>query len=90
VHRAIAERRPRREALVEAVLDAFPTIPFDLRSARVHARLWADLAAAGRDIGPHDRLIAATALTHGWCVVTSDVRHFRQVYGLDVVELHLD
>ena len=72
------------------MLEAFPTVPFDLRPARVHARLWADPAAAGRDIGPHDRLVAATALAHGWCVVTANVRHFRQVHGLDVVELRLD
>jgi tRNA(fMet)-specific endonuclease VapC len=90
VHRADDKHRLRREAFVDAALDAFPTIPIDLRTARVHAQLWAQLAAAGKDIGPHDRWIAATALVHGWALVTANVRHFRQVPGLDLVELSLD
>jgi tRNA(fMet)-specific endonuclease VapC len=90
VHRAGAEHRPRREAFVEAALDFLTTIPFDLRTARIHAQVWSRLAAAGKDIGAHDRLIAATALAHGWRLVTANVRHFRQVPGLDLVELSLD
>ena len=90
VHRADEKHRPRREAFVEAALEAFPAIPFDLRAARVHAQLWAHLSASGKDIGVHDRLIAATALAHGWRLVTANVRHFRQVPGLDVIELTPD
>jgi tRNA(fMet)-specific endonuclease VapC len=89
VHRATSEHRARREAFVEAVLEAFPPVPFDVRSARAHARLWADLAAAGTDIGPHDRLVAATALARGWRLATANLRHFRHVRGLDLVELDL-
>jgi tRNA(fMet)-specific endonuclease VapC len=85
VHRATPEHRARREAFVEAVLTAFPPIPFDLRAARAHARLWAGLAAAGRDVGAHDRLVAATAITSGWRVGTANVRHFDRVPGLDIV-----
>lgn len=88
-HRATTEHRLRREAYVEAVLEAFPTVPFDLRCARVHSRLWADLVGAGTDIGAHDRVIAATALAHGWRLATADVRHFRRVQGLALVELDL-
>lgn len=90
VHRATSEHRARREAFVEAVLEAFPALPFDLRCARVHSRLWADLVAAGKDTGAHDRVIAATALAHGWRLATANVRHFRNVHGLDLVELDLD
>jgi tRNA(fMet)-specific endonuclease VapC len=63
VHRAIPERRSRREAFVEAVIAAFPPLPFDLLAARAHARIWADLAAAGQDVGAHDRIVAATAIS---------------------------
>ena len=45
VHRATPEHRVRREAFVEAVLDAFPPLPFNLLAARTHARIWAGLAA---------------------------------------------
>jgi predicted nucleic acid-binding protein len=74
---------------VEAVLAAFPPIPFDLLCARTHARLWAELVASGADIGPHDRLVAATAIAVGWRVGTANVREFQRIGGLEVVEVRL-
>lgn len=89
VHRATPEHRPRREAFVEAVLVAFPSLPFDQLCARSHARLWADLVSTGADIGPHDRIVAATAIAAGWRVGTAKVRHFDRVSGLSVIEVRL-
>jgi tRNA(fMet)-specific endonuclease VapC len=89
VHRATPEHRPRREAFVEAVLAAFPPLPFDQLCARAHARLWADLVSTGADIGPHDRLVAATAISVGWRVGTANVEHFDHVRGLSVIEVKL-
>jgi tRNA(fMet)-specific endonuclease VapC len=89
VHRATAEHRGRREAFVEAVLGAFPPLAFDLLCARSHARLCAELAAAGRDVGAHDRLVAATAIAIGWRVGTANTRHFEPIRGIDVVALRL-
>jgi tRNA(fMet)-specific endonuclease VapC len=85
VHRAAPGHRVRREAFVEAVLSAFPPLPFDLLAARSHARLWAELAAAGQDVGPHDRLVAATAMAAGWRVGTANLRHFDRIAGLDTL-----
>ena len=85
VHRADQAHRARREAFVEAVILAVPPLPFDLLCARAHARLWADLVASGSDVGPHDRLVAATAVATGWRVATSNIRHFAPVIGLEVV-----
>ena len=85
VHRADAAHRGAREAFVEAVLVAFPPLPFDLLCARAHARLWAELAVRGGDIGPHDRIVAATAIATGWRLATTNVRHFERVAGLRVV-----
>jgi tRNA(fMet)-specific endonuclease VapC len=87
VHRATPGHRARREAFVEAVLAAFPPVPFDLLAARAHARLWAELASAGLDVGAHDRLVAATAITAGWRVGTANVRHFDRITGLDVTTI---
>ena len=70
---------------VEGVLAAFPPFAFDLLAARAHARLWAGLVLAGTDVGPHDRLVAATAITAGWRVGTANVRHFDRIPGLDVL-----
>jgi tRNA(fMet)-specific endonuclease VapC len=84
VYRADVEYRARRQAFVEHVLRVFPVRPFDLQVARVHARLWADLAASGRLIGPHDLIIAATALALGWSVATHNASEFARIPGLVV------
>lgn len=85
VHRAdTPARRARREAFVESILAAFPIFSVDLPVARTHARLWAQLAAAGQLIGDRDMLIAATALTHGYDVLTDNLRDFARVPGLTV------
>jgi predicted nucleic acid-binding protein len=77
--------RNRRETFVEAVLAAFSPLPFGLLAARAHARIWAGLAAAGQDVGAHDRLVAATAITAGWRVGTANLRHFDRIPGLDIL-----
>lgn len=87
VHRATPEYRARRAAFVEGVLTAFPPLPFDLLAARAHARLWAELASSGNDVGAHDRLVAATAITAGWRVATANVKHFERIPGLDILAI---
>ena len=87
VHRATPERRARREAFVEAVIVAFPPLPFDLLAARTHARIWADLASARQDVGAHDRIVAATAISAGWRIGTANRRHFDRIAGLDVLTI---
>lgn len=71
IHRARpSERRFRREAFVETVLAILPVLPFDLRVARVHARVGAQLLAVGQPIDSNDLLIAATALARGLPILT--------------------
>lgn len=89
VHRATPRHRGRREAFVEAVLVAFPPLPFDTLCARAHARIWAQLATSGADVGAHDRIVAATAIAAGWRVGTANTRHFERVRGLEVVPISL-
>jgi predicted nucleic acid-binding protein len=85
VHRTTPEsRRIRRETFVERLLGTILVLPFDLRVARAHAQLTATLAAAGRPIGAHDLIIAATALAHGFDVLTDNPRDFGRVPGLVV------
>ena len=85
VHRADSpERRLRREAFVEAILGVVPLLPFDLQLARTHAQLWAHLAVSGQLIGANDLLIAATALSYDYAVLTQNVREFQRVPGLIV------
>jgi tRNA(fMet)-specific endonuclease VapC len=89
VHRATPAHRARREAFVEGLLAAFPALAFDLLVARVHARIWADLVASGIEIGAHDRLVAATAISAGWRVATANVRHFDHIPSLEVVSVQV-
>ncbi len=76
-------RRRHRESFLDAVLDAIPVVPFDLRAALAYGRLLEDLR--GREIGAHDGQIAATALAHGYGVLTDNSRHFERVEGLDIL-----
>lgn len=81
---ALGERQRRRAAFVASVLSEMTVLPFDLVAARVHAGLLADLLAVGRPIGASDLFIAATALAHGYDVLTFNVREFARVPGLVV------
>ena len=85
VHRAAnPQSRMKRSAFVEALLERFPLLPIDLATARVHAQVWAELAGAGKLIGPNDLWIAATALARGLDLITANVREFDRVPGLTV------
>lgn len=80
-----APRRKKRAAFVEAVLEDFEPIDYDLPVARRHAALWAALEKKGRRIGPYDLLIAATALQHDLALVTLNRAEFSQVPGLRLI-----
>ena len=81
------EIREKRHAYVEWVLATVPLIPFGLEEARVHARLWAHLAAKGQLIGPHNLLIAATAVAAGFRLATLNRKEFKRVPGLMLFDL---
>ncbi len=85
VHRADSEkRRLKREAYVEKIIEVFPIYFFDLSAARIYARVWANLAKKGINIGAHDLMIASTAISLSFSVVTSDVRDYGKIKGLTV------
>lgn len=85
VNRAVtAKQRAKRSAFVEGVLERFPVLDVDISTARAHARIWADLSAEGALIGPHDLWLAASCIAHGLTIVTSNLREFNRVPGLDI------
>jgi predicted nucleic acid-binding protein len=61
---------------------AVPSIAFDLDIARIHARLDAELSAAGTRIGDGDLMIGATAVRLDYRVATRDSRSFPKIKGL--------
>jgi tRNA(fMet)-specific endonuclease VapC len=83
VHRADSEtRRIKRSIYVEQVIDIFSVVPFDLETAKIYAKLWADLLKNGIKIGAHDLMIGATAISKDFSVATFDQRHFDKIKGL--------
>ncbi|MBI5330752.1 MAG: PIN domain-containing protein [Betaproteobacteria bacterium] len=78
-------QRARRTAYVEGILAALPALPFDLETARIHARMLADLPK-NETVGAHDLLIAATALRHGFPVLTNNGKDFRRLAGVTVLD----
>jgi tRNA(fMet)-specific endonuclease VapC len=86
VHRARGATRSKRRAFVEHLLATFEPVPITEPVARVHAEVWSELAGRGDVLGAHDLWIAATALTHGFGIVTNNLADFGRVPGLRVVE----
>jgi tRNA(fMet)-specific endonuclease VapC len=86
VHRARSgTERNRRARHVQTIVGALPVIWFDLAAAETHAQLTVHLRSIGQPIGAHDLIIAATALSRGYELLTRDVRHFGRIPGLVVV-----
>jgi tRNA(fMet)-specific endonuclease VapC len=85
VLRASGARRNRRRAFVEHVLAGLEPVPITEPVARVHAEIWAGLARRGEVPGAHDLWIAASALAHGFGVVTRNTADFGRIPGLRVL-----
>lgn len=86
VHRADTEsRRARRSAFVEAVIAGIGVLDVTTAVARIHAEIYAELAAKGQMIGAHDLIIAATARCHQLAILTDNVQEFSRVSGLRVI-----
>ncbi len=86
VERASGKHKAARERYLQAVLAALPIIPYTEQTAYEHARIWADLEAAGKRIGFYDLIVGATALERGRQVATFNTRHFGQIRNLRVIE----
>ena len=78
-----AERRAQSGAFVENLLASIPVLEFSMPVARTHARM---IAALSKNLtaGAHDALIAATAVHHGFALLTRNMANFRLFAGLKV------
>ena len=86
VERATAVHQVKRRNFLERLFPLFEFVPYTEKTGYEHARLWAELESSGRMIGPHDLILAATAIQTGNAVATFNVRHFSVVKGLVVIE----
>lgn len=82
------ERRIKRAAFVENIIDSFTILPFDTEAARIYAKILANLASIGVGPGAHDMIIAATAIASGYAVLTMNVADFKKIMGLNVLSVN--
>jgi len=81
------KRRAEKQALLQAYLSTYPILDFDQYCAKQWAEVSNALRVRGLPIGAHDLLIAATALAHGFPVVTFNGGEFSRVPGLTTIAL---
>lgn len=75
---------PARERKLEDFVSLFPVRDFDDAAARHYGEIRADLEKRGIAIGPLDLLIGAHVRSLHAVLVTSNVKEFRRVKGLEV------
>jgi len=76
---------PVGEALnVAEVLEEVAIEPLNEDDVTAAARTRAKLRPYGNPIGAYDVLIAGQALARGWTLVTSNVREFERIEGLEI------
>ena len=75
---------PRQAARLEAFLNLFQIVDFNMDAAMHYADIRAALEAAGKPIGPLDLLIAGQARSLGATLVTANAGEFKRVKGLKV------
>lgn len=68
--------------LAESSLGRFYTIPYTYQVAKKAAELDASLARRGEMLAFADVAIAATAMAHGFILVTRDAKSFKRIEGL--------
>lgn len=59
-------------------------VPFGEKEALTAGDLLADIRKNGQNIGMEDVMIAASAITNNYIVVTANTRHFSRIRGLTV------
>ena len=82
VELADGQRRATRRATVDAILQTFEVLVFDLHTAHHHAALLAYARSSGRQLGAHDLQVAATARATSRVLVTRDQAAFADLPGV--------
>jgi predicted nucleic acid-binding protein len=91
VYRADSEeRRIKRSAFVEHIISSIASLPFGEEEARIYAQILNNLYKAGITLGVHDMLIGATAISHGYGVLTLNEQDFNRISGLKVIGIKLE
>lgn len=79
------QRRLRRQSFVEELRIGLTVYPYTAETAILAGRIDGEQTARGVSIPFADLLIGATALSLGFSVLTVNLRHFKQIPGLNVI-----
>ena len=80
------ERKAKREQFIDELIQAVPVYSITAAVALRAGRMDGDNQARGVRVPLADLLIGVTALESGFGVATLNVRHFRLIDGLSVVQ----
>lgn len=75
-----------RQVATEKLIRSLEVLPFDYKSAVKAGDIGAKLAKKGEMIGVKDLFIGAIALTNGCKLVTKNVKHFKKIDGVEIIE----
>ncbi|MGA2251517.1 hypothetical protein [Terracidiphilus sp.] len=81
------ERRLRRQAFIDELLRDFLVYPYTKDTALLAAKVDGEQQAKGVTIPFDDLLIGATALELGYAVAAINIRHFRLIPDLQIIQL---
>jgi predicted nucleic acid-binding protein len=81
------EIRARRELFIHELLVNVEVYAFTQETALLAGKIDGEQQARGITVPFSDLLIGATALLHGYSVLTVNVRDFRKIPGLSVLSL---
>jgi len=83
-----AKIRIQRAAFVEGIIAKIPILEFNEEVARCYGELYALFLKprAKANTNVHDLLIAATCISHGFAVLTSNVADYKKVPGLNILQ----
>lgn len=83
VYGAEKSSRPEQNlTAIEGLAARLDVLAFDSKAATHFGQLRAELAKAGKPIGPYDQMIAGHARASGLILVTNNLKEFRRVPGL--------
>lgn len=76
----------RRRTFVEEISRDMVVYPVTLEIAQLAGKIEGEQAARGINVAFEDLLIGTTALHRGYSVATLNIRHFRLIPGLSVIQ----
>ncbi len=78
-------RADRRRRFLHSLIEDLPVFDYTLEVAQIAGQIDGEQTMQGNIIPFVDLLIGATALARNYAVLTTNLKHFRQIPGLSVI-----